>query len=402
MSGQHTKPTVGQRAKQAAWSLVDWLVTMAPVHREAKRVLIVRLDNIGDFVVWLDAAQILVEHYKKAGKEVILVASKEWSAWARELEIFDRVIAVDRMRCAVDMVHRFQAELEIRRLGCSIVVAPGYSTSLYKGDAIVRTCGAAERTGYVGDRGSEDAIRQRLESGLYTRLVPAKPGKMTEMERNAEFLSGLLETNVPVKIAELRTPAAEKRSAEIVARLGIDGSYYVMFPGASTAGRRWPIANFKEIAKRTHLQTGWLGVVCGGPGDKGIAEELCTGTEAPVLNCAGRTSLSELAGTIMGAELLLSNETSAIHIAAAVGVPSVCLLGGGHIGRFLPYVVGQENRGVAPLPVMQPMECFDCNWVCIYEVAAEMAKPCVARIAVEDVWKEIAPLLERDGMVRRG
>ncbi len=36
-------------------------------------------------------------------------------------------------------------------------------------------------------------------------------------------------------------------------------------------------------------------------------------------------------------ELLISNDTSAIHIAAAVGTPFICISNGSHFGRFHPY-----------------------------------------------------------------
>jgi len=50
-------------------------------------------------------------------------------------------------------------------------------------------------------------------------------------------------------------------------------------------------------------------------------------------------------------------ETGLAHIACALGVRNVILLGGGHFGRFMPY---------SPLTVMAalPLECFGCNWGC--------------------------------------
>jgi ADP-heptose:LPS heptosyltransferase len=56
-----------------------------------------------------------------------------------------------------------------------------------------------------------------------------------------------------------------------------------------------------------------------------------------ISNECGKTSLPELCEAIANAQLLLSNDSSAFHIAAAVQTPVVCVLMGRHYGRFAPY-----------------------------------------------------------------
>ena len=67
------------------------------------------------------------------------------------------------------------------------------------------------------------------------------------------------------------------------------------------------------------------------------------------------------------ADFTLSNDTAASHITVAVRTPSVCLLGGGHFGRFQPYQVEEMQAGdstILPKVVSMPMDCFNCNWIC--------------------------------------
>ena len=85
------------------------------------------------------------------------------------------------------------------------------------------------------------------------------------------------------------------------------------------------------------------------------------------IDLVGKTSLVELVELLRNALLVLSNETSAVHIGAAVGAPVICILGGGHFGRFLPYVVEKpEPSRPTPIVVVQPMSCFGCNWQCVH------------------------------------
>jgi ADP-heptose:LPS heptosyltransferase len=82
----------------------------------------------------------------------------------------------------------------------------------------------------------------------------------------------------------------------------------------------------------------------------------------------------------------VGNETSATHIAVAVGTPSICLLGGGHFGRFVPYPDGVG--GTIPVPVHHAMDCFGCDWHCTQPHRDGDPAPCIAAIAVDSVVRE--------------
>jgi ADP-heptose:LPS heptosyltransferase len=58
----------------------------------------------------------------------------------------------------------------------------------------------------------------------------------------------------------------------------------------------------------------------------------------------GKTTLVELMNLISGAQLLVSNETSAPHLAVAVGTPVIVLYNGNHYGRFVPYPADVSYR----------------------------------------------------------
>jgi len=84
----------------------------------------------------------------------------------------------------------------------------------------------------------------------------------------------------------------------------------------------------------------------------------------------------------------VGNDTSAVHIAAAVGTPSVCILGGGHYGRFLPYAT-ETDKQVSPIPVTHQMDCFNCNWQCTQPHRKGDAAPCISNIQVNQVFEAI-------------
>jgi hypothetical protein len=117
---------------------------------------------------------------------------------------------------------------------------------------------------------------------------------------------------------------------------------------------------------------------------------LAKATGVPIIDACGRTTLQELAGTIASAKLIITNETGAAHIAAALGRPAVTILGGGHFNRFLPYPI--ENHCVRS--AYQRMDCYGCNWRCIYKPADP--GPCILKVTVDDVWTLVGGVLDDD------
>ena len=357
------------------------------------RVLIVRLDAIGDFVLWLDAARALVDHYKASGKSAILVANETWAAWANDLAIFEKVIAINVEEFQQRPQYRYRRGRVVQDQGCAIAVNPTYSRHWLLDDSVIRISGADVRIGSIGDKLSVGTWKRRIANRWYTHFLPANPSPCMELERNAEFMRCLGEMDFHAKLPQLDTAKAAKTDdAFLSATAG--RPYYVLFPGASWMGKKWPVSNFIEVGEKLYRRTGWQGVVCGGPADLETAAVLCEQCSAPMLNWAGRTDLPRLAAILSKAQLLLSNDTSATHIAAACNIPTVCLLGGGQFGRFLPYQIEKMPDRPLPRAVFHTMPCFGCNWHCIYEHSPEDPLPCIEQISVNDVWQAIGEELQ--------
>jgi ADP-heptose:LPS heptosyltransferase len=361
--------------------------------RHPDRVLIIRLDAIGDFVLWLDAAQATVRYYKSQGKKVVLLANAIWALWAKELSIFDDVIALDRRSFEWNMLYRYSIASRIRILGCAIALHPTSSREWLTGDSVMRLSGAVERIGSSGDSANIEPWQKRITDRWYTRLINCDTVERTELQRNAEFVRGLGVANFRAKVADLRATTSPRLDDSFAGTTVATRRYYVLFPGAAWKGRQWPVANFAQFACQLSAKTGWCGVVCGGPADRALGEDLVEMCSGMVRNWAGNTDLSQLAAILSNAQFLLTNETSAVHIAAAYGVPTVCILGGGHYGRFMPYQVKEANGGPLPHEIIHPMPCFGCNWHCIYERSDGRPVPCVEKIGVTEVWEATSEIL---------
>jgi len=225
----------------------------------------------------------------------------------------------------------------------------------------------------------------------YSRLIPAKTGPLMELERNAEFLKGLGHQKVRIAKPCLNTRAAMPVNFSA-------GHYYLICPGASSEIRRWPWQSYAALVERIYEKTGMVGVLSGSAEEAEIGVLIEKSVKSPLLNFVGKTSVEELVALIQNAKFMVGNETAAIHIAVAVSTPSVCILGGGHYGRFAPYPPDLPGNGPLPVIVDSKMDCFGCNWQCARNGGGKLAAPCISEIKVADVWsslKTIIPALDQ-------
>jgi ADP-heptose:LPS heptosyltransferase len=356
------------------FGVVDAWLAIWPARKLKAGVALIRLDAIGDFTLWLDSAKEYRDLY--AGEHIVLLANVAWADWASKFPHWDEVWAVDPVKLRRHFVYRAKILRAVRRAGFKVIIQPTYSRT-FDGDSLVRASAAPQRIGSIGDDSNITAAERDHGDRWYTQLVPASDQSLMELERNAEFIR-----NLSGRPYQADLPRITESCLSAAVRPWPSG-YVVLFPGASWYGRRWPLASFAELASRLYAERGWPFVLCGGPGDWPICERLGARLTVPFVNWAGKTNLGELAGVIYHARVLISNETSAVHIAAAVKTAAICVVGGGHYGRFLPYP--SYFRGIKPLVADHPMPCFNCNWRCFLKLEKLGPVPCIERISVERV-----------------
>ena len=113
---------------------------------------------------------------------------------------------------------------------------------------------------------------------------------------------------------------------------GID-RYAMLFPGTNWATKRWPVAHFAAIVEPLLQRFGLRSVVGGSSGEQQLASQI-----RGALNLAGKTNLRQLTALIERADLVITNDSGPMHIAAALGKPLVALFGPTNPTRTGPYL----------------------------------------------------------------
>jgi ADP-heptose:LPS heptosyltransferase len=347
--------------------------------KSKKRVVFVKVEGIGDYVIWTGNFEALKQAFPSDEYERILVGSDKWKDIADGEPTFDEILFIDTDRYASIPWYRYSVNRMIRGLNADVAVNPRLTREFLWSDSLTRCSRASERIGSEGYDNLMVPAQQFISRRWYTKLIPARRYEDHEIVSNADFFRAIEPTlaggvNKP---SLLNGHSADKKPG---------APYAILFVGSFQPDRCWPIGKFAKIAE--HLSTNFSLeiVLCGGTGDRYLADDFASGYGRSFTNLIGSTTLHEVCKIMEGAEIVVANDTGGAHISVASGTPTIVLTPGNQVGRFFPYPAELANKGVRQISVFHEMPCFGCGYECIFKDRDRMEpKPCVADISVDDV-----------------
>jgi ADP-heptose:LPS heptosyltransferase len=332
-------------------------------------------------ILWLDAARGLRELYPAPAYRIVLLADTASASLMRSQPYFDCVLELDRARFAKSPLYRWKILRSLAGERFSLALNPAGWQDYYVADSIISATGATQRVGWSlrpDSRVQGDRWMTVWRAGRYTRLISMAERATGVLHLNAEFLHALghhgFEAHAPrLNLEQKLHPVTDSPA------------YYVLCPGAVDPMRRWPSERFAAVAESIFAATGMRGSVCGTIAEKPLATAICKLADVPLSDLTGSHSVEQFAQFSAGASLVISNDSGALHIAAASGAPTLCIVGGGTFGWCVPYDAAAQKGMSVPQAVWHPMECFGCNWHCRFKISRGGAAPCVANVAEGEV-----------------
>ena len=211
--------------------------------------------------------------------------------------------------------HEAIAALRGRSFDAAILLANSFQTALAAWRA-----GIPERWGYRAD----------WRVMLLTRGV-ARPAGVHQAEYY-QYLVRALGFPTSSRPPHLEVPSALQRAGrDVLAARGWDGQapLVALAPGAAYGGaKRWPAASFASLAERL-ASDGHAVVMVGSVADAAVGAEVvkALGGAAPLIDLIGGTDLPTLGGVLANCAVLVTNDSGAMHFAAALGVRIVAMFG---------------------------------------------------------------------------
>lgn len=158
------------------------------------------------------------------------------------------------------------------------------------------------------------------------------------------YLAVLPPLGVPVNRDFVWVPERPQVAAAVAARWPGGGSRWIVLqPGARWDNKRWPAEYFAELVRRLVRETkGVRFAILGSGADEPLGQVISAAAPEHCVNLCGRTSLPEMVEWVRRSDLMLTNDTGPMHVAAALGKPLVALFGPTEPSRTGPY--GQADE----------------------------------------------------------
>lgn len=141
--------------------------------------------------------------------------------------------------------------------------------------------------------------------------------------------------------------------------------WVVLNPSAGKPNKMWPAERFGELANRLHTAAGVRCFITGAPADMPLAERILSAVNGDhVVNLTGRTNLNQLTALLRLATMFVGGDTGPMHIAQAVGTPTLALF-----GPTNPAILGPRDAMHATASIFE--SCRDEN-TCIEDLSLDM------------------------------
>jgi len=385
MTGLRRVFPAGMRRRWWLFRAFDLIARHWPISRPRRGALVVRMDGIGDMVLFRRSLDHYVEALGLQPEDITVLGCDSWRGIAGDIFGGTRVITIDEHAFARRPFYRFKVALMVRKLAPEVVLCDSYFRRALMADSLVWLTGAPKTVVSLPHVSRRVRPEFSYYLGQVSEVIDTGPYPTHEVVRHARFVSALAGRTIDPSPPVVNWPDRRPTFAE-------NGTAYaVLTPGSNEPGRRWPFAGYVALARRLRSR-GLRVAVVGKPDERYDAEALAALVqEDGVEDFTGRTTLADLMDLMKHADLVVSNDTGPAHLAIALGTPTVVVIGGGHFESFVPY-----PEGVRPAHarfVHHEMECYHCFWLCHKREDARDSFPCVAAVGEDGVWDACGELL---------
>lgn len=343
-----------------------------------RRILVRATNWVGDAVMCLPALQALRANFPESH---IAVMARPWVADIYRGQPFcDEVIEYDAPRGWKGVGRKLAAAKALRRsrFDCAILLQNAFEAALLAWWARIPA-----RIGY--DRDGRGAL-------LTIRIPVPRPGEIPVHQRfyYLELLkrAGLIESySLESPVAFSSPDAATRRGVERFHEYGVEGRVIGVSPGAAFGGaKRWLPERFAHTAVQVAKAEDATVAIFGTASEATLGEQVAAMVARDgirVINLAGKTRLRDFIDMAAACELFLTNDSGTMHIASAIGVPTVAVFGPTDENATGP--AGNRYR-----ILRHPVECAPCH---LRECPIDHR--CMTRLTAEEAVQAAEQLLKQ-------
>ena len=297
---------------------------LVPAKKNSNRVLIIRLDDIGDYILFRNTLGIYKNAEKWSNYKITLLGNIAWKEIfdACDKQNVDSVIWVDKALYLNDEAYRLDIWKQLATEGFSVVICPSRTRPLLLEDLCATATGATEMIAAYNN--CRHISWNKLSDTYYSNLFKDETDGY-EFDFNMRFANWCCNTHINYERPYLETDAPPL----------INEEYILCFIGSSTRSKNWPVhrwISFVELcSEKLHKKV----IIAGGRGEQHLADEIQKNCNAESI--VGKVSLKEMIDWVSHSSAIVSNDSMAIHLAISCNIPVVIVANGINAVRFTKY-----------------------------------------------------------------
>lgn len=295
-----------------------------------KTMLILRIDAIGDYILFRNFIEVIKKSDRYKDYKITVAGNEIWKSLAEKYdsEFVSKFVWIDmkKFRSKSNWYYIYKKMFKIHNLRNEILLIPNDTTS-----NIVSKIKTYSGVKNVIQKDSDSVYLYddigKLSSDYKSFNADDLLKIFFQFYRNKRYTDEITGAISSIEKPLINTDNKSQKN-----------KYIVISPGAGYKNRIWSAENFGRLCKKISEISDAEILICGNNSDRKSAELIMSlAGDAVIHDKTGQTDLPELVEIISGADLLISNESCAVHIAACVNTRAVCLSNANHIGRFNPY-----------------------------------------------------------------
>jgi len=362
-----------------------------PRGKPSETVLLLRIDSLGDYILFRESLWALRQAPRLAGRRVILCASAALEDFAKTFDTgaFDEFLPFEVAKFYTSLRYRYAFLRKISALGIELALQPTFSRT-YEGDLLIKASRARERIGFDSPPKNTSRVMKKITDRWYSELAPAPSGFPFELSSNRYFADYM---QAPATSLEhVTSELLNELSTKLEPRLRFYLGKPLFCIGAVHSARRWPLHYFVELAVYLEKNYHRVSIWTGNEADRKSLADSRVKLPSSSINLVGQLSLVELALFMSSAPFVVANESMAPHMAVMLRVPVVVISNGQHLGRFSPYprALAPFYTAVYPENIATDVEAVIPRY---YNRVVRSRQP-IAGISVERVAESLLSLLK--------
>jgi lipopolysaccharide heptosyltransferase II len=361
------------------------------------RILLVRLDMIGDFALNTPLLRELRREFPCA--KITAVVNEAVLNLCETCPYVDEVIPFRYQKSGFLRVfilplraYRFARRmLSAKRFDLAIL--PRRDADMGFATFIAYFSGAPWRLGFASRVNNYKMRVNNQFDQLLTHVIPEDALRKHEVEHNLAVLRPLGGIAADDRTELWVTSLDESYVEQVFRRHNVAAEFPVFCvcpsPGNSRL-KQWPISSYADVCTELVRRYSATIVILGAPGEEPLGRLIEQRLAAKVISLIGKTTLRQMAALIKRSDLFIGNDAGPLHIAAAMGAPVIGIYGSSCHHRFGPW----KHQAI----VSRELLCSPCSqgdrddrcWACVFDVPrclTELGAPEVLR-KVEHVQSE--------------